>query len=49
MTNHKTCLDGLQGKGYVGGEVLGRDLTMLLGQALGLHAKRKGKAKGKSI
>ena len=49
MTNHKTCLDGLQEKGYVGGEVLGRNLTMLLGQALGLYAKRKGKAKGKSI
>ncbi|XLS82739.1 hypothetical protein HN51_048570, partial [Arachis hypogaea] len=50
MTNHKTCLDGLKEKGYVGAhdEVLENgNLTMLLDQALGLYAKRKGKAKPK--
>ncbi|QHO54427.1 hypothetical protein HN873_005699 [Arachis hypogaea] len=50
MTNQQTCLDGLKEKGYVGAhdEVLENgNLTMLLGQALDLYAKRKGKAKPK--
>lgn len=49
MTNHRTCLDGLQEKGYVEAKVLDKNLTMLLGQALDLFAKNKGKAKGKYI
>ncbi|XP_061363157.1 probable pectinesterase/pectinesterase inhibitor 36 [Gastrolobium bilobum] len=46
MTNHKTCLDGLQEKGYVESHVLGRNLTMLLGKALVLYSNNKGKGKG---
>ncbi|RDX68757.1 putative pectinesterase/pectinesterase inhibitor 36, partial [Mucuna pruriens] len=44
MTNHRTCLDGLQEKGYVKAQVLDRNLTMLLKQALVLYSKNKGKA-----
>ncbi|KAL2337533.1 hypothetical protein Fmac_011979 [Flemingia macrophylla] len=44
MTNHRTCLDGLQEKGYVEAQVLDRNLTMLLKQALVLYSKNKGKA-----
>ncbi|MED6172835.1 hypothetical protein PIB30_053632 [Stylosanthes scabra] len=52
MTNHKTCLDGVKEKGYVGvddDEVLqSGNLTMLLDKALDFYAKRKGKAKAKA-
>ncbi|XP_027335390.1 probable pectinesterase/pectinesterase inhibitor 36 [Abrus precatorius] len=44
MTNHRACLDGLQEKGYVEADhVLDRNLTMLLGEALVLYSKSKGK------
>lgn len=49
MTNHRTCLDGLNEKGHVQAHhILGtRNLTMLLGQALALYSKNKSKDKGK--
>jgi len=47
MTNHRTCLDGLQEKGYVEAQVLDRNLTMSLKQALVLYSRNKDMAKGK--
>ncbi|CAJ1949758.1 unnamed protein product [Sphenostylis stenocarpa] len=46
MTNHRTCLDGLQEKGYVQAQVLDRNLTMSLKQALVLYSRNKDIAKG---
>lgn len=47
MTNHRTCLDGLKEKGYIEAQVLDRNLTMLLKQALVVYSKNnKGKGKG---
>lgn len=47
MTNHKTCLDGLEEKGYVqANQVLDRNLTSLLGQTLVLYSNNKIKVKG---
>ncbi|KAL9303784.1 hypothetical protein ACSQ67_021047 [Phaseolus vulgaris] len=46
MTNHRTCLDGLQEKGYVQAQILDTNLTMSLKQALILYSKNKGIAKG---
>ncbi|XP_058764298.1 probable pectinesterase/pectinesterase inhibitor 36 [Vicia villosa] len=49
MTNHRTCLDGLKEKGYVGdNHVLGRNLTSLLGQMLVLYSNNKVKGKEQS-
>ncbi|KEH29120.1 putative pectinesterase [Medicago truncatula] len=46
MTNHKTCLDGLEEKGYVqANQVLDRNLTSLLGQTLVLYSNNKIKVK----
>lgn len=47
MTNHRTCLDGLEEKGYVEAQGFGKNLSMLLGEALVLFAKNKGKVIGK--
>lgn len=49
MTNHRTCLDGLQEKGHVEAHQLlsRKNLTTLLGQALILYSKTKVKGKGK--
>jgi len=47
MTNHKTCLNGLEEKGYVQThQVLDRNLTRLLGQTLVLFSNNKIKVKG---
>lgn len=50
MTNHRTCLDGLEQKGYVVEEAhedFGKNLTFLLKEALQLYAnKKKDKRKG---
>ncbi|KAL5073237.1 hypothetical protein RYX36_012221 [Vicia faba] len=46
MTNHRTCLDGLKEKGYVqDNQILGTNLTSLLGQILVLYSKNKVKGK----
>lgn len=45
MTNHRTCLDGLQEKGHVEAQVMETNLTVLLKQALVLYSKNKGKGK----
>jgi len=47
MTNHRTCLDGLQEKGYVEAQILERNLTMSLKQALMLYSRNRVIAKGK--
>ncbi|TKY63696.1 pectinesterase/pectinesterase inhibitor 36 [Spatholobus suberectus] len=44
MTNHRTCLDGLQEKGYAEAQVLDRNTTMSLKQALVLCSENKGRA-----
>ncbi|KAK7256578.1 hypothetical protein RIF29_30032 [Crotalaria pallida] len=46
MTNHRTCLDGLEDNGYVEAQVFGKNLSMLLGEALVLYSKNKAKVKG---
>ncbi|XP_047179527.1 probable pectinesterase/pectinesterase inhibitor 36 [Vigna umbellata] len=46
MTNHRTCLDGLQEKGYLEAQILDRNLTMSLKQALILYSRNKVIAKG---
>ncbi|XP_028754149.1 pectinesterase [Neltuma alba] len=49
MSNHRTCLDGLEEKGYdVGTQGLHKNLTLLLGETLHLFAKNKHKAKAKA-
>ncbi|CAJ2655570.1 unnamed protein product [Trifolium pratense] len=46
MTNHRTCLDGLNEKGYFqGDQILGRNLTRLLGQTLAFYSNNKVKGK----
>ena len=47
MTNHRTCLDGLLESWYLGAPSMGKNLTMLLREALVLYAKNTGKGKGK--
>ncbi|XP_054782623.1 LOW QUALITY PROTEIN: probable pectinesterase/pectinesterase inhibitor 36 [Prosopis cineraria] len=51
MSNHRTCLEGLEEKGYVeaGHQGLHKNLTTLLGEALHLFVKNKPKAKISSL
>jgi pectinesterase len=50
MTNHRTCLDGLNEKGYFqGDQILGRNLTRLLGQTLAFYSNYKVKGKGNKL
>lgn len=49
VANHRTCLDGLNGKKVIGGDVT-NNVTVLLREALARHAsERRGNRKGMDI